>query len=244
MIIKFWSDLHLEFGSTHMLKSLIRADSADIIIIAGDLHVGKRELECLEQINDMTTVPVVYIPGNHSYYGTSKSIQDTLLKELNDTLNSTHILNRDTFEFNGVTFAGATGWWDAEMGDDHLYALNDFSRIYDIKQFNNGTSWGIGDREFFESVLKEKDNVVCISHNAPSWKSISPIYRKSNINECFANHWDYLIDEYKPLVWIHGHMHDNINYTISDVPVMCNPYGYYRYGVNTNFEECGYIRIP
>ena len=60
MKIHILSDLHLEFQDMP-----IPDVNADITIIAGDIHLGMKGLRWLRQIKR----PVIYILGNHEFYG-------------------------------------------------------------------------------------------------------------------------------------------------------------------------------
>ena len=244
MIIKFFSDLHTEFGSKWLVKVLLDDDLPKVFICAGDLSVGDKTLDLLREINEqMEDRHFIFVPGNHEYYGTQKVALDEKFRELNEELTNVYILNQDTVTIGGVLFAGATGWWDVPMTHAHIYAMNDFSRIYDIKENFYGTAWGRKDRLFFEKELPKHHTAICITHNAPSLQSILPQYQGSDINECFANDWGHIIQEHQPIAWIHGHMHNTIQYEIGNTQVVCNPYGYYGYEVNDDFAVQGYIQL-
>jgi len=247
MIAKVFSDIHLEFhdrhNQMHFVDQLINDKIADVIVIAGDLAVGKEAIEWLKYIDKNVNIPVVYTSGNHEYYGTQKVSLDETFHQANKEFKNVKVLIQDTFEFMGVTFAGSTGWWDSPMSKAHLYSLNDFNRIYDIMVNGNGTMWGVSDKRFFQKVLEKSSNVVCISHNAPSWNSIDAKYKGSDINECFANHWDKMIQDNYPIAWVHGHMHDSCEYRIGKTQIVCNPYGYYGYEVNSRFNKEFYLQV-
>lgn len=244
MIIKYFSDLHLEFGSDYIIDQLFEDSLANVFVLAGDLHVNRKVLKVLQKFDGMTANrPLIFVPGNHEYYGTQRVELDEQLRQLNKSLKNVHILIEDTIKIGEVTFAGSTGWWDSPMRGSHIYALNDFNRIYDIKVYGNGTMWGQDAFKFFQKVLDKTLNVVCVSHNAPSWQSINPKYINSDINECFANKWDKMIQSYQPIAWIHGHMHDPCNYEIGRTQVACNPYGYYGYETSSEFSNTAYIQV-
>ena len=247
MIIKFFSDLHMEFIDRHdqmnRVDALIGDDLPDIIVIAGDLMTHNEVISWLQYIDKEVQCPVVYVPGNHEYYGYQKSVLDQEFRDAEFKNGNVHVLIQDTFEHMGITFAGATGWWDASMGRNHTRALNDFNRIYDIRVNSNGTDWGIRDREWFKSILENNSRVICVSHNAPSYKSILPQFMNSDINECFANHWDKMIIKHRPIAWIHGHMHNTIHYTLGQTEICCNPFGYENHEVNEEFSYNGYLQI-
>jgi 3',5'-cyclic AMP phosphodiesterase CpdA len=62
MKIRVLSDLHLEFQDWIPPKS-----DADIIVLAGDIHVGVHGVGWARRTFPLR--PVVYVPGNHEFYG-------------------------------------------------------------------------------------------------------------------------------------------------------------------------------
>jgi calcineurin-like phosphoesterase family protein len=68
---------------------------------------------------------------------------------------------------------------------------------------------------------------VVITHHAPSYASVVPRFAKDLISASFASNLDYLLDFLN--LWIHGHMHDSLDYMVNKCRVICNPRGYTRY---------------
>ena len=61
MKIQYLSDLHIETCPFEYEDC-----DVDVVILAGDIHVGRRGVEwALETIKDR---PVIYVLGNHEYY--------------------------------------------------------------------------------------------------------------------------------------------------------------------------------
>jgi hypothetical protein len=130
--------------------------------------------------------------------------------------------------------------------------MNDYRYIFDIIPANNGLDWGWEAREFFNHYLNKYDSrrrngktVVCISHNAPSLKSIGDKFQGDELNSCFVNAWEHLILSYKPKAWVHGHLHDSKDYRFDDTRIVCNPYGYkgMEHAMNESFDPCKIIEI-
>lgn len=239
MKVQVVSDLHLEFGGYHGLYEIKKAKS-DVLVIAGDLFVSKGSKRTLEIIDEIFEDRVVlFVPGNHEYYGESKNLIDKVFeKEYSGHLK---ILNPGVFEYGDIVFIGANGWWDGSyvpLNKTAIYGMNDFQVIKDIKENENGVAWGRKDREFFSFMLREHQSkkIVCISHTAPSPRCIRPRFVGSLLNACFANDWEDLIKTYRPKVWIHGHMHDSISFTIDKTKILCNPKGYTGYELNPGFD--------
>jgi predicted phosphodiesterase len=63
MRIRVLSDLHLEFQRWSPPPV-----SADVVILAGDIHSGTQGLHWARQ--SFPDSEIVYVPGNHEFYGT------------------------------------------------------------------------------------------------------------------------------------------------------------------------------
>ena len=61
MKIQIYSDLHLEFARFDPAPS-----DADVVILAGDIDIKSRGVSWA---NDTFQCPVIYVCGNHEYYG-------------------------------------------------------------------------------------------------------------------------------------------------------------------------------
>ena len=238
MRIAYYSDLHLEFGSLNYVKELFRKCVADVIVVAGDLMNNGEAPVFLHRLDDLVDIPIIYVPGNHDFYYTSKQAFAVELQR--HRYCNVHILNTNIVDILGVRFVGATGWW-TEVSKRTLIAINDFFNIKDIRQNENGSAWGRHDRAFFERHLKNdfKGKTVCISHHAPSFKCIPDSLGWRDYNDAYANNWDELLRENGPDIWIHGHIHQQSNdFCIGSTRVVSNPYGYHsRRKLNPDFQE-------
>jgi predicted MPP superfamily phosphohydrolase len=114
MKIQIVSDLHQEFGYTDL-----RFGQADLVILAGDTHVGTKGIEWVESV--VKGVPVIYILGNHEYY---KGSYPRTLRKIRAAAEGTnvHVLENKSVEIDGITFHGATLWTNfALFGDPKIY---------------------------------------------------------------------------------------------------------------------------
>ena len=239
MKLKIFSDLHLEFGSLHLIDELFK-DDVDYYVIAGDLSDSRSIIESLSEIDKITNHPVIYVPGNHEYYHSQKGYIDSLFEKNEESWKNIIILNDNWYIDDNVVFIGSTGWWEDGITGYHLKAMNDFSLIYDIKENLNGCKWGIQSRRYFEKSLKEfsykDEKVICISHNMPSTACISKEFIGDALNVCFAMNYDDLLEYYQPNLWICGHTHDSFDMKVFNTRIVCNPYGYFNYQQNKDFD--------
>lgn len=237
MLVRYMSDLHLEFGP---LKD--GPNSADVLILAGDISVSTN-IDWINQQSDRFE-HVIYINGNHEFYGghLTNTIEETAEK-LNDNV---HYLNNESIVIDGVSFHGTTLWTDINKGDPNIMyrvngMLNDFNYIFfddetGLKKFNFNKWIDLNNEatDFLQSVVKEGD--VVVSHHAPSLLSAHPRYKNDPLNFLYMSDMSKFMDETKPAYWIHGHTHASFDYGIYDTRVLCNPRGYFDYQENGSFD--------
>ncbi len=241
MKVQVMSDLHLEFGGSSIIGKIASVDS-DVIVLAGDTHVGNEKLmNSVNSIFDAAKKPIVLIAGNHEYYGYTKSVEDEKFKTLFDNPDI-HLLNNDTCIIDDIMFIGSTGWWtepeDLIKNGSIFRRLNDFNLIKDIFDNDFGITWGKECKSFFEQSLKNNKGkkMVCISHHGPTSLSIPSKYQTELMNVFYSNNWNDMILDYQPNLWVHGHTHDSLTYTLGKTNVICNPRGYSGYDVNMEFK--------
>jgi len=242
MKLHILSDLHLSLGAL-----AIPENDADAVILAGDIA---RPREAVSWASGFAK-PVLYVPGNHEFYGGSIAGTVDLLKQLCAGTN-VRVLDNDEVIIDGVRFLGTTLWTDFMLfGDgekraaamcEALSFMRDFKRIRvseapeaiftpadSAARFTIHAGW-------LESKLAEPfaGPTVVITHHAPSPKSIHPRFADSLLNACFVSDLERLIDGSRSRLWIHGHTHDSFDYVLNGTRVVCNPRGYAKDRVNEN----------
>jgi Icc-related predicted phosphoesterase len=246
------SDLHLSLAGMD-----VPATDADVLVLAGD--IARPEAACAwAQRSDR---PVIYVAGNHEYYG--GDLQGTLreLRERGAAANL-HVLECDAWEFRGVRFLGATLWSDFRVfADDDTRAaamaasarlIRDFQRIHVDAQrsrlFTPHDSQALFDRSaaWLDAQLKQPFDgpTVVITHHAPSPRSVHPRFEGSPLNGCFVSNLEHLIGAERVALWIHGHTHDSFDYTVRGTRVLCNPRGYVLKGVGENAAFDAALVVP
>ncbi len=242
MKLHILSDLHLSLGALE-----IPENDADTVILAGDIARPKEAASWASGF----AKPVLYVLGNHEFYGSSIAGAIDELKQLCAGTNI-HVLDNDEVIIDGVRFLGTTLWTDfmlfgagekrAIAMQEALRFMRDFSRIRvgeaaealfspadSAALFNIHAAW-------LKSKLAEPYSgpTVVITHHAPSRKSIHPKFAGSLLNACFVSDAERLIDGSRARLWIHGHTHDSFDYLLNGTRVVCNPRGYTKDGVNEN----------
>jgi predicted phosphodiesterase len=232
MKIHILSDLHTEFEAFAIPKT-----DADVLVLAGDIGAKLSGLELALK----SKIPVVYVAGNHEYYGAAIP---KLTSELQDMARGSqvHFLENDEFVFQGVRFLGCTLWtdfeilglekrnlamWDAEqkMADYRLIRHSSkFSRLrpVDTAGFHFASlAWLKRQLE-----LPFDGRTVVVTHHAPSAKAFNPKFQTDLLSAAFASNLEFVMDEFKIDLWIYGHTHHNTDFVHGSTRVISNQRGY------------------
>lgn len=227
------SDLHLEFhedGGREFLRTL-DPQIADVLVVAGDLCVvgmlyGVAKALCGRFAH------VVYVTGNHEYYGSSRDEVHRTLAAIEPDLPGFHWLHETEVVIDGVRFGGTTLWFrDDPQNELYAHMLNDFSAIRDFRR------WGYEDNTRAIRFLEERAAScdVVVTHHLPARGSLDPRYAGSPLNRFFLCDVEDVIADARPHLWIHGHTHASCDYRLGATRVVCNPAGYY--GENVDFNS-------
>ena len=240
MKIHLLSDLHLEFKDFAPPPT-----DADVVVLAGDVHIKGRGVEWAKKTFDK---PVVMVMGNHDYW--SGSLAHTLKKSEEAAAGShVHLLHNRAVVIDGVRFLGATLWTDFQlMGNAPLAMWDAQTRMNDFRKIRNASFGRLKPAEILSEHVKSRafltdqlyadfdGPTVVVTHHPPTGQAIPQRYRDSgdNLNACYASNLDHLIGDV-PL-WLHGHIHDSHCLQLGDTRVVCNPRGYDPLELNPDFD--------
>ena len=230
------SDIHLthlqDFGKEFVHTWM---PDGDILILAGDVgefHWWRDKLPLIEALCEKYS-HVLYVAGNHDYYGTSLKKGDDRFHEIDDQISNFHFLEKEIFEIAGVKFAGCTLWFKEDPGG-WIYErwMNDFSQIKHFKPAVYGRN--LDSQEFLRSL---QDVDVIITHHLPTYLSVNERYTNDVCNRFFLCEMDDVILGLQPKIWYHGHTHISCDYKLGATRIICNPMGYPR---ENDFGKKGY----
>ena len=247
------SDVHLEVG-----HEPITFPPADCLLLAGDIVplsdvydiidspykiLSARIRDFFETVSK-TYETVLWIPGNHEFYGGNIATAVIRAQKWLDQENLNNILlgNKISGMVGDVRVIGATLWTDYNKQDP--VAMFDASRnMSDFREIENSISGcsvmlspaqvydiHVDHNQFITSELirAQSDGVpaVVMTHHAPSTLS-NQAYPHSNLTYAYCNTGvDHLFDYPGLRVWVHGHLHNAVDYPIHETRILSAPRGY------------------
>ena len=243
MKIQLMSDLH--FGHKH-LKMPRLSSKADILIIAGDTYSDLNKCYSgIENIIKGATLPIIFILGNHDYYGNLLCATPDDFKEFFADKENYHFLEKDKITIEGINFLGTTLWSDLDKGRGALYAQLTMPDYPNILKLIGGRAAIIDAQdtidEFEKNMAFLKNNTkkgdVIITHHMPSYSLVAKQYLSSQLTGAFVSNLDDFILDHEPLLWLFGHTHTGCDKVIGNTRCVCNPFGYPFEGYKNYKEE-------
>ena len=166
MKIALASDIHLEFGDI-LLKN---EENADVLILSGDICTAnqfKKKPKERMVVKDFFKrcsfqfPHVVYIMGNHEHYNfDTVDTYNRLKAELAD-LPNIHVLEKETWEHNDMTFVAGTLWTDMNKGDPlTLWHCN--KGMSDFQVIKNGNRMVQHKRNVYHESERNKDGTLVV----------------------------------------------------------------------------------
>jgi predicted phosphodiesterase len=233
MKIKIFSDLHLEFGRKPLPYATPLGE--ELVILAGDISTGATGVAWA--INAFPHVPVVYVLGNHEFYGNQfETLVDICKARARGT--NVHVLENDAIDIGDFRVLGCTLWTDfcvhgeGTQQDAMRWAkdrMNDFHVIKKswlalspadtVERFNASAKW------LSLKISTSTKPVIVVTHHAPTLKTGSAQFDGDMSCACFHSNLDRLLKAPVRL-WVHGHTHFNVDMDIGGVRVVAHQSGY------------------
>jgi predicted phosphodiesterase len=236
MKIALYSDLHLE---TYRQRDWqLPAPDVDVLILAGDIAGRDDGLRWAAQT--YRGLPVIYVAGNHEFYGEHLGFLATLRQTAKEL--GVHFLERDALDIDGVRFLGATLWssfelFGTELAPACMNIANASIPDYRAIQARPGRRLTpLASSKLHRTALDWLDaelakphagKTVVVSHFAPHRQCVAPQYQDSPLSPYFINDLSPLLRKHRIDLWCHGHTHTNNDFIAENgCRVIANQRGY------------------
>lgn len=231
MKIQIVSDLHLEFLSLNQVEEVaykISNSPTETLILAGDICSFKRpsiyNLYSFLDVIQERYKNIVYVLGNHEYYGCSALEVANLIGALNYSRPNLEVLENNYLTIDDVTFYGTTLWFEetVEASMKRLY-LNDYRKIQDFIP----DEWSRKAIQFIKNIPNDVSKKVLITHHVPHSRFISEKYVDNEMNCFYLNEIGKYLNKFDLVTF--GHSHESVNYQFSErTKAVSNPRGYLK----------------
>jgi Calcineurin-like phosphoesterase len=240
MRLQLLSDLHFEFhrdGGRSFVHSL-DPTGVDALVLAGDIAVGAGIRGALRLFCEhYSEATVLYVHGNHEFYQAERAAVLAGTQQAERDHGNLVWLDNTSVELGGRRFLGGPLWFPrlprSPFAPPLERAMSDFTEIRDFE------TWVYAENEravaMLQAELREDD--VVVTHYLPSPRSVSSRFRDHPLNPFFVCDVEALIADRQPRLWLHGHTHDSLRYRIGRTTVLCNPFGYAGYELNSAFSD-------
>ena len=238
--VQLLSDLHQDYLVEAMPAPLTFHPAADVLVVAGDVGRGPKELSHLKSLASPSR-PIVAIFGNHCAVGLCISELELLAQNLSSPKDGFFVLHRSSVTLFGIRFVGATLWTDGHAMPNGVsfedsfahcaprgFALANevlgvpFSFEASMREHKKDLSYIAG-----QLTLPFEGPTIVITHHLPSPRSVSPEFINFPAAAAYASNLPGPIFDGCDY-WLHGHTHSSVDYAIGACRVVCNPRGHSR----------------
>jgi len=253
MKIQLISDTHLRTENSFSVLNV----GADVLIIAGDLAASpKIASQWLAEFRRQTDMPVVYVLGNHEYYGLNLYTGLDIYRQAVSKIEDVHLLEKEHVEIEGINFLGATLWSDLSDPMAALTvqnALNDYEFIEKtpgehIQPSDTHAQYLLAVNWLKEQLAEHRaEKNVVVTHHAPCWACRNTYFDYDVSNRLathgFCNRLDTLMYKHDVSLWLYGHTHVSKCFTTNGTRVISNQVGYESEKKHSSFDRRQLIEI-
>jgi Icc-related predicted phosphoesterase len=254
-----FSDLHQDWAD-NAWDPTAHAPAFDVAVVAGDVH--SPVTKAIDWLADrLQGTQILYVPGNHDFWWDRGDDRYTYADQISRgrdlaARRGVHLLINDAVTLGGVRFLGTTLWTDLRLGtwsatDAARSArrwMNDYKRIrrrssgkHKYVRPSDTLALHQASRTWLDGqiALPHDGPSVVVTHHAPHSYSLLGGF---DLAHCYASDLSRLIHDRQPALWVHGHVHNRVDYRIGATRIVCNPRGHVD--ERSGFDPAFKIDVP
>lgn len=235
MKVRLLSDLHHEFRpDTFQHQEFLKHSGEELTVLAGDIAVGANNVaKVLDLFIKAGHKHIVYVPGNHEYYGGYYTEVHQNLVEVCKARGEWVTMLQPGVKLirDDLVVVGGTLW--TNFGENPVTQtlagrmISDFRVIRDFKT-QMAKHLYYSDLAWIQRVCKQHSDKrkLIVTHFLPAMECVDSKYVGSPLNEYFANNLGEWIYSLERATWMYGHTHDCADFELGTTRLVCNPMGY------------------
>lgn len=249
MYLLVYSDLHIDVEPFEIPKDTL--DCADVVILAGDIGFAEKTIQWIK--NNIINKPVLWVFGNHEFYGGHWERTPRKVKKLLIGDDYIQVLDNSTAVLNGVRFIGTTLWTDCKIREDEIptsavmkemaFRMRDYKKIragneYRKLRVSDTISAHIKSARWLEETLSQEFDgpTVVITHHGAHKRCLNDQH-EPYLDGAYASDMSETIQQHGPNLWVYGHTHKATSFMVGRTKFLSNPRGYVKYGEETGFNS-------
>lgn len=228
MKLQLLSDVHFEFWKDsqtlpYRLLKHVQENNISAVVIAGDLVDSWGLMNSIiTMCKVLSPTPILYVAGNHEYYGGSPKDVTENLNFLQAGYSNFHWLDCSSVVLNNIKFSGATLWFPKDpLNVAYHHSWTDFYNIAKSRP------WIYEQNERACDFFLNTQADVCISHHLPTYEVVAPNWKGEDSNRFFVTEILHKMQT-PPKWWFFGHTHELTDQIAGDTRCIAHPRGYPR----------------
>lgn len=225
--------------------------AADVVILAGDIDSGADGVHWAVTQAERLGKPLLYIPGNHEYYGQEYHTTLAAMRAAADGSKVT-VLDENRWLHQGVRFLGCTLWTDYAttpaghdaidiasklMPDHHIIRFGErlFTPQDALALHQRARDWLAA-----ELAVPHDGPTVVITHHGPTPDCSHPRFSPGPLDGAFFSDLSALLSGCD--LWLFGHTHVSLDLPVNGARLVSNQRGYP--GEPSGFDAEKVILLP
>ena len=234
--MRLWvmSDLHVDRDVDFILPPT--PPGADVLVISGDVADGwSATMRWLRETAVPRGLPMLFVAGNHDIFGADLRVGDR--RQILEDAGVTLLTADQPVEISGVRFVGDTLWTDFEIAGNRPMSLRwaarsmpEFASVtYNREPLTTRHLERAHVRQLagIEAILSRPfvGPTVVVTHHAPHPQSLLGGHVVDFTDAAFASDLTATIERWRPALWVHGHVHQSVDYVVGETRIVCNARG-------------------
>lgn len=160
--VAWLTDVHMDCAAPSFrdyLGKKVKAESADVVVVTGDIATSATIRNYLRQLRQDTGLPLYFVLGNHDLWGAKREVTYRIVRE-NTSPTLVWLQEEGVISLTPKTaLVGVDGWYDCRAGDfyESGFSMHDLKAVHDFKDLGKDSSLALMQRMADQGTYKIVD---------------------------------------------------------------------------------------